>query len=158
MLEHQNVVRGDIQVRRVNTVGHVFEVFKDNCATFMLHQLRVRSGLLNNCTARGKVALQNSDTTLRIDGVLGCPDHVLFKTRTRCLNLFAERAASDCQRIEVQQRLEFTQQRSHAARVVEVFHVVLTRGLQIKQYGGFPAHAIKCFEIHLKAHTACNRS
>ena len=92
----------------------------------------MRGRLLNDRATRGKITLQNSDTTLRINGVLGCLDDVLFKARACGLDFFADCAASDGQGIEVKQWLELTQQRGHAACVVEVFHVMLTRGLQIK--------------------------
>ena len=57
----------------------------------------------------------------------------------------------------MQQGLEFAQQGGHATGVMEILHVVLARGLQVKQHRGFPPHAVECLQVHLKTHAPGNR-
>src|SRR5258708_5087063 len=44
----------------------------------------------------------------------------------------------------------------HAARVVEVLHVVVARGLEVQQHGRVAAHAVQGLEVDVIAHAPRN--
>ena len=152
VFEHQNIVCRHIQVRQIHPGREVCGVFKHDGAAFVFHQPRVSRRLFDDGTTRRQVAVQNRDAALRIDGVVEGAHHVLFEARALGFELLAQGAACHRHRAQVQQRLEFTQQRGHAPGVVEVFHVMLAAGFQIQQHGGVAAHAVQRGQVQIQAH------
>ena len=75
---------------------------------------------------------------------------VLRKAWRRAVELLAQGAAGDGQRVEFKQRPQFAQQRGHAACGVEVLHVVLARGLEVEQNGRIARHPVQRIEVETK--------
>ena len=98
-------------------VGQVLAVLEHDRAAFVLHQLRIGGRLLDDRAAGRQVAAQHRDAALRIDRVrrrgrtTSC-----VKPAAGALDLLAQRAAGDRQRVEVQQRLQLAQQRRPCRR------------------------------------------
>src|SRR6266404_3895724 len=67
------------------------------------------------------VALRN-DRAVDVSGGIAC-------------QALAQRLAAHCDAVEMQQRLEFAQQRAHAAGGEEIFHVAVADRLEIDQHG-----------------------
>ncbi|MNS53029.1 hypothetical protein D3C72_857720 [compost metagenome] len=120
----------------------------------MLHQLGVGGRLLDDGAARRQVAAQHGQATHWVDGGGGGADHVLLEGRGRVVQFLAQRAAGHGHHVQVQVRAQFAQQRQHAAGIVEVFHVVLTRGLQVHQHGGFTADAVQARQVDVDTQAA----
>ncbi|KAG1219479.1 hypothetical protein G6F68_021408 [Rhizopus microsporus] len=64
----------------------------------------------------------------------------------------AQRAAGHGHDVQVQVGPQFAQQREHAAGVVEIFHIVLARRLQVDQHRSFAADAVQARQIDNETH------
>jgi len=156
VLQHQNVLRRHVQVVAVDPPDQVLDVLEHHRAAFMLHQQRVGSRLLDDGAAGCEVATQHGDATLWIDRLVEGSNHVLPEPRPGPVQLFAQGSAGDRHGVQVEQRFEFAQQRRHAPGVVEIFHVVLARRLQVEQHGRLAPHAVERGQIDLQAHAPGN--
>ena len=63
----------------------------------------------------------------------------------------AERPAGHGERVEVQQRLHLAQDGDQPAGAMQVFHVVLARGLQVDQHRRFARNAVEAVQVDADA-------
>ena len=147
VLHHQNVVFFDIELRVINALRQIFQRLKHHRAAGVLHQLGRCCRLLDDCAFRCEVAAQHGDAAAFEDRIIERAHHVLLP-RGRCgLDVFAQRVASNRQRIEIQQLAYFTQNHHQAPGLFEIFHVVLAGGLQIHQHRRHTAHFVESVQV-----------
>ena len=156
VFQHQNIVGMDIQVRVVNACGQVCAVFKHHSAALVFHQARISGRLFDDGTRWGQVAAQHRHAALWVNGVVGRTDDGLRKKRWCSRQVLTQGFAGDGECIQLQQGAQRTQQGRHAACMVKIFHVMLTRGFEVDQHRCFASHAVEGIEVHIQTHPTCH--
>ena len=81
-------------------------------------------------------------------------DHLAVDPAGRLVQPLGQGAALDIDRVEVQQRPQFAQQRAHAAGGMEVLHVALADRLQVDQHRRLVGDLVEALERDLDAEPA----
>src|SRR5690606_22785029 len=158
IFKNEDILGSDIQIGRVNTRSQIFGILENNSSPLMLHQLRGGGRLLDDRSTWCKVAIQNCDASLRIQGRIHRLYYMLLEVCASSLQLLPQRSTRHSQRIQVQQRFELSQQCMHATSCMKVFHVVISRRLEIQQHRRIATHSIQSLQVELIAQSTCNSS
>ena len=119
----------------------------------MLHQLRGCRCLLDDRAFGRKIAAQHGDTAALEYRIIKRPNHILLPRRRCGFDVFAERIASDGQRIEIQQFAYLAQHHNQSARLFQILHVMLTRRFEINQHRRFAPHFVEGIKVNLYPQT-----
>ena len=134
--------------------GHVFDRVEYYRAPGMAHQVWRSSGLLDDGAVRRQIAMQHGHRSFLLQRGSEAADHILPRYFFCSFDRIADGAARDAGRIEIEQRLEFTQQSRQPAGVVEMLHVVGAGRLEVEQDRDLPAKSIEDFQVDVHAGAA----
>ena len=106
-----------------------------------------RSGAgLDHTTVRGQIALEHSQCTFVVNGLVQRTDHVVV-VNLRPLDIGAHAAPGDCHGAQLQVAGQAAHQRRHATGVIKIFHQVgVTTGADVGNHRHGAAHGVKVIQ------------
>ena len=136
VLQHDNRLRRDVEVRIVDALLQVFQRVEHQRRAFMLEQRGRRRGELDGGAAGREVAGEDRDRLALHQWIVERPDHRVVDVSRPARDHLADSLARDRARLKVETILQPPPQRRQPAAGVEVLHEVLPRRLEIEQHRG----------------------
>ena len=133
---------------------HVFNGIKDYGAAGVAHEFRRGSRLLDDGSARRKVAVEHGHGAFLLERRGEVADDILAGSFFGVGDHVADCASAYGGRAEVEKRAKLAHERRHAARVMEMLHVVRARGLDVDEHGNFASQFVECIEVEWDAGAA----
>ena len=121
-----------------------------------LSSLGCRRRRLDDRAVGREVAAKNGDAGVGLERLGEFPDDLAIPAR-RVGDVLAHGAAVGGERVLVQHRSDLAQHRGQPARVVEILHQVLARGLQVDEARQLRAELVPVLELELHADPAGDR-
>src|SRR3569623_720432 len=124
ILQHEIVIRTNIEDWIIDAVRHVLERREYHCPALALEQLFVRRRSLQDRTHRCKASKKSKENTDRLKRLARACNHLAINPPFLARQTLPKRFAGDRHTVEMEVVLEFAQHRPDAASREKVFHVV----------------------------------
>ena len=149
-LEHHDAVLVDVEILVVDARVQVFDALEHHRAALVLQQVRRRRRRLDDRAIGREIAAQHRDAGAGLERLRERLDDFAVPAR-RVGDVLAERLAVDRERLAVEHVLDLAHHRRQAARVVEIFHEELARGLQVHEARQLRADLVPVLELERHA-------
>ena len=136
ILQHQNIVGLDVERGIVDARGEIGERGEHHRPALVLEQLGVGRRALEDGALRREIAEQRDQPALRLQrlAALGDDRAVDPASPSSCSSRSPSVSPVTVMAIEMQQLLQFAQQRAHAAGGEEILHVAVADRLEVHQH------------------------
>src|SRR5207237_10632003 len=103
-----------------------------------------RRRLLDDGSFGRQIAAQDRDATFLEDGIAQRPYDILLPGHARRVQVDLQSLARNGECFAVEQRLQLVQDRGETTGVVQVLHVVLTRGFEVDEHRRLTPDVVEC--------------